>query len=67
MAEGKLRVMRRMVLDQASLFFLSMSKDQVTDFIARGELDGTAAGAEPPPMPYDPDALKALVASGRLG
>ena len=66
MAEGRLRAMRSMVVAQAMLFASSATGQQVATFIATGQLECTPAGAEPPPMPYDADALKALVASGRM-
>lgn len=67
MADGRLRAMRNMVVAQATFFGASASADQVADFIDTGWLACTPAGGEPPPMPYDPDALKTLVDSGRLG
>lgn len=66
MAEGRLRMHRRIILDQAALFCMAMSRDQVADYIALGELNGSVVNGEPPPMPYDPDALRALVESGRM-
>lgn len=67
MVEGRLQAMRSMVVAQAALFGASATGDQVADFIATGRLECSATETEPPPMPYDPEALKALVASGRLG
>ena len=67
MADGRLRAMRTMVVAQATLFGSSASAAQVADFIDTGWLACTPAGGEPPPMPYDPAALKTLVESGRLG
>lgn len=67
MADGRLRAMRSLVVAQATLFGSSASGNQVMDFIETGWLECTAAGGEPPPMPYDQAALKTLVESGRLG
>lgn len=58
---------RSLVVAQATLSGSSASAAQVADFIDTGWLACTPAGEEPPPMPYDPDAIKALVESGRLG
>lgn len=62
MAQGR----RALVIAQAALFGASASADQVRWYIATGNLECGGASEEPP-MPYDPDALKALAASGRLG
>lgn len=67
MADGRLRALRSLVVAQATLFGSSATADQVNDFIDIGWLACTAAGAEPPPMPYDHEALKTLAESGRLG
>ena len=67
MADGRLRALRSLVVAQATLFGSSATADQVHDFIEVGWLACTAAGTEPPPMPYDHEALKALAESGRLG
>ena len=67
MAEGRLRAMRSMVVAQAMLFGSSASGKQVADFVDTGWLQCSAADSEEAPMPYDGNALKALVDSGRLG
>lgn len=67
MADGRLRAMRSLVVAQATLFGASATKDEVADFIATGWLQCTASGGEPPPMPYNQEAMKTLVESGRLG
>ena len=67
MAEGRLKASRSMVVALATLFGSSATGDQVADFIDTGWLACTPAGGDPPLMPYDPDALRALVASGRMG
>jgi len=67
MADGRLRAMRSLVVAQATFFGSSASADQVADFIDTGWLACTPSGGEPPPIPYDHDALKALVSSGKLG
>lgn len=66
MAEGRLRAMRSLVVAQATLFGSSATANQVADFVDTGWLQ-CSSSADPPPMPYDQDALKALVESGRLG
>ena len=67
MAEGRLRAMRSMVVAQATLFGSSATGNQVADFIETGWLQCSAASQEEQPMPYDADALRTLVDSGRLG
>lgn len=67
MAEGKLQALRSMVVAQATLFGSSASADQVTDFVVTGILNCSPSSGEEKPMPYDGEALKALVDSGRLG
>lgn len=63
MAQGR----RTLVVAQAVLFGASASADQVRWFLATGNLECRPAGADPEPMPYDAEALKVMVASGRLG
>ena len=67
MADGRLRAMRSMVVAQATLFGSSATGNQVADFIETGWLQCSAASSEEQPMPYDADALRTLVDSGRLG
>ena len=67
MAEGRLQAMRSMVVAQATLFGSSATADQVTDFVVTGVLQCSPASGEEKPMPYDGEALKSLVESGRLG
>jgi hypothetical protein len=67
MAEGRLQALRSMVVAQATLFGSSATAAQVADFVDTGWLACSPAGGDPPPMPYDADALRALVASGRMG
>lgn len=66
MADGRLRAARGLVVALATLFGASATGNQVADFIDTGRLACTPAGDEPPPLPYDPDALRALVESGQI-
>ena len=63
MAQGR----RTLVVSQAVMFGASATKEQVQWYIATGSLECKAAGADPEPIPYNADTLKALHASGRLG
>jgi hypothetical protein len=63
MARGR----RSLVVAQAMLFGASANAEQVQWYIATGSLECKAAGADPEPIPYNADALKALHASGQLG
>ena len=53
-----------MILAQAGVLFCAMSKEQVAEFIRSGDLQTTESRDEA--MPYDAEALKAMVASGVL-
>jgi hypothetical protein len=64
MATAKRRDQRSLILAQAGVLFCSMTKDQVQEFIRCGDLQTT--DTREPAMPYDPEALKAMVESGAL-
>jgi hypothetical protein len=53
-----------LILAQAGVLFCAMTKEQVTEFIRCGDLQTTESRDEA--MPYDSEALKAMVASGVL-
>lgn len=63
MAGGK----RLLAVAQAILHGAAASREQVVDFIWTGRLNCRSATDDPEPMPYDGAAVKALVASGRMG
>ena len=64
MATAKRRDQRSLILAQAGVLFCAMTKEQVAEFIRCGDLQTTESRDEA--MPYDSEALKAMVASGVL-